>query len=133
MVLVDTSVWIDFFIGAPSTQADALESLITERANVCVCGLIITEILQGIKSDKSFHQTMDLLETTVFLPMTRDTYVHAATLYRGLRKKGFTIRKPIGCMIAATALEHDIPLLHKDKDFHPLQNHCALKTHHDSI
>ena len=127
MVLVDTSVWIDFFRGSASAQANALEHLLQEHADVCVCGVVVTEILQGIKEDSHFKKINDLLDATVFLPMTRDTYVHAAKLYRKLRKKGFTIRKPIDCMIAAVAIEHGVPLLHNDKDFQPLEKHCALK------
>ena len=59
--------------------------------------------------------------------MTRETFIRSAQLYRTLRKKGFTVCKPIDCMIAAVAIEHDVPLLHKDKDFLPLEKHGALK------
>lgn len=127
MVLIDTSVWIDFFRGTASSEAKTLSNLLIEHSDICVCGVIITEILQGIKLDDQFKKTNDLLDATVFLPMTRDTYIDAAKLYRKLRKKGYTVRKPIDCMIAAVAIEHEVPLLHKDKDFQPLENHCALK------
>jgi predicted nucleic acid-binding protein len=127
MVLVDTSVWIDFLRGSASEQADALERLMLDRADICICGVIVTEILQGIRVAAQFRKINELLDAAVFLPMTRDTYIDAAKLYRKLRKKGFTVRKPIDCMIAAVALEHDVPLLHKDKDFQPLEKHCALK------
>lgn len=129
MVLVDTSVWIDFLRGTPSAPAKAMEALVVDRADICICGVIMTEILQGIRNDKQFAQTMDLLETSVFLPMTHETFINAAQLYRKLRKRGFTVRKPIDCMIAATAIEHDLPLLHNDKDFQPLEKHCSLKVH----
>lgn len=129
MVLVDTSVWIDFFRGHASAPAKKLTSLLTAHEDICVCGTIVTEILQGIKDDQQYRATKDLLDATIFLPMTRDTYIHAAELYRKLRKKGFTVRKPIDCMIAAVALEHDVPLLHKDRDFTPLEKHCGLKAH----
>jgi predicted nucleic acid-binding protein len=132
MVLVDTSVWVDFFRGASSKQADALKCLLIKNADICVCGVIVTEILQGIRVDSQFRKTNELLDATVFLPMTRETYIQAAKLYRKLRKKGFTIQKPIDCMIAAVAIEHDVPLLHKDKDFQPLEKHCALRGHKTS-
>jgi predicted nucleic acid-binding protein len=127
MVLVDTSVWIDFFRGTSSKQADALKSLLVENADICVCGVILTEILQGIKVDSQFKKTNELLDAAVFLPMTRETYIQAAKLYRKLRKKGLPVRKPIDCMIAAVGIEHDVPLLHNDKDFQLLEKHCALK------
>ena len=127
MVLVDTSVWIDFLRGTPSASAQTLEALLIDRADVCICGVILTEILQGIRNDKHVAQTRDLLDAAVFLPMTHETFINSAQLYRKLRKKGFTIRKPIDCMIAAVALEHDVPLLHKDKDFLPLEKHGSLK------
>ena len=127
MVLVDTSVWIDFLRGTSSAPAKAMESLLVDRADLCICGVIMTEILQGIRNDKQFSRTLDLLGTFVFLPMTHETFIRSAQLYRKLRKKGFTVRKPIDCMIAAVAIEHDVPLLHKDKDFLPLEKHGALK------
>ena len=127
MVLVDTSVWIDFLRGTSSKQADALETLMLDRADICICGVITTEILQGIRKDRQFEQIQDLLAAAVFLPMTQETFVHAAQLYRKMRAKGFTIRKPIDCMIAAVAIEHDVPLLHKDKDFLPVEKHSALR------
>ncbi len=129
MVLVDTSVWIDFFRETPSAQAKVFETLIDDRADICICGVVMTEILQGIRDNKQFEQTRDLLDAAVFLPMNRETFIQSAQLYRQLRKKGFTVRKPIDCMIAAVAIEHDVPLLHKDKDFHPLEKHCSLKAY----
>lgn len=129
MVLVDTSVWIDFLRGTPTATAGTLGTLVANHADICICGVILTEILQGIRSDKRFSQTRELLGTTVFLPMGRETFAHAAVLYRQLRKKGFTVRKPIDCMIAAVAIEHDVPLLHNDKDFQPLEKHGSLKVY----
>jgi len=129
MVLVDTSVWIDFLRGTASVPANTMETLLMDRSDICICGVIMTEILQGIRNDKQFAKTLDLLEAAVFLPMIHETFIRSAQLYRKMRKKGFTIRKPIDCMIAAVAIEHDVPLLHKDKDFLPLEKHCALKTY----
>ena len=129
MILVDTSVWIDFFRGTPSPSAESLKALIANHADICICGVILTEILQGIRSDKQFAQTRDLLDATVFLPMGRETFAHAAILYRKLRKKGYTVRKPIDCMIAAVAIEHEVPLLHNDKDFLPLEKHASLESY----
>ena len=127
MVLIDTSVWIDFLRGTSSAPAQAMEALLIDRADICICGVISTEILQGIRNDHQFDQTRNLIETCIFLPITHDTFITAAQLYRKLRKKGFPVRKPIDCMIAAVAIEHDVPLLHKDKEFQPLEKYSPLK------
>ena len=60
--------------------------------------------------------------------MTQTMHLHSAEIYRSLRKKGITIRKPIDCMIASVAIAHKVPLLHNDKDFTPIEKHCGLKT-----
>lgn len=127
MVLVDTTVWIDFFSANPNPHVEALEKLIADREDICLCGVILTEILQGIGDDAEFKKTKDLLANLVFLPMPYSVYLRSAEMYRALRRKGITIRKPVDCMIAAVAIEHEIPLLHNDKDFLPIEKHFGLK------
>lgn len=127
MVLVDTTVWIDFFSANLTPQVEALEKLIAEREDICLCGVILTEILQGIRDDAEFKKTKNLLANLVFLPMPYSAYLSSAEIYRGLRRKGITIRKSVDCMIAAVAIENDIPLLHNDKDFIPIEKQFGLK------
>jgi predicted nucleic acid-binding protein len=127
VVLVDTTVWVDFFGGKNTPQVQRLEQFLTEGEDVCICGVILTEILQGIREDSEYSETLSRFNVFLFLPMNRDTFVKAADLYRALRKQGITIRKTVDCMIAAVAIEHDIPLLHNDKDFDPMEKHCGLK------
>ncbi len=127
MVLVDTTVWIDFFSANLNPHANALEKLIAHREDICLCGIILTEILQGIRDDSEFKKTRDLLANLIFLPMTYSAYLSSAEIYRALRRKGITIRKSVDCMIAAVAIEHEIPLLHNDKDFIPIEKHFGLK------
>jgi predicted nucleic acid-binding protein len=128
MVLVDTTVWIDFFSSNPSGQhVKALEKLIEGREDICLCGVILTELLQGIRDDFEFRQTRDLLANLIFLPMDYAEYVRSAEIYRDLRRRGITIRKSVDCMIAAVAIEHDVALLHNDKDFIPIEKYCGLK------
>lgn len=127
MVLVDTTVWIDFFSARSYPHVKALENLILNREDICLCGIILTEILQGIRKDSEFNRTRDLLANLVFLPMPYSVFLRSAEIYRNLRRKGITIRKPMDCMIASVALEHDIPLLHNDKDFIPIGKHFRLK------
>lgn len=126
MVIVDTTVWVDFFKGKDTPQVEVLERFLTEGEDICVCGVILTEVLQGIREDKAYRQTLSLFDAFIFLPMNRLTFQKAAELYRSLRRKGITVRKPIDCMIAAVAIQHDIPVLHSDRDFDPIEKHCRL-------
>ena len=127
MVLVDTTVWVDFFSARSYPHVKALENLIVNRDDICLCGIILTEILQGIRKDSEFNRTRELLANLVFLPMQNSIFLRSAEIYRTLRRKGITIRKPVDCMIAAVAIENDIPLLHNDKDFVPIEKHFGLK------
>ena len=127
MVLVDTTVWIDFFSVRSYPHVKALENLILNREDICLCGIILTEILQGIKKDSEFNRTRDLLTNLIFLSMPYSVFLRSAEIYRNLRRKGITIRKPMDCMIASVALEHDMPLLHNDKDFIPIEKHFGLQ------
>ena len=129
MVLVDTTVWVDFFSARSYPHVKALENLIVNRDDICLCGIILTEILQGIRKDSEFNRTRELLANLVFLPMQNSIFLRSAEIYRNLRRKGITIRKPVDCMIAAVAIENDIPLLHNDKDFVPIEKHFGLKRH----
>ena len=127
MVLVDTTVWIDFFADRSEPYVAALQGFIENEEDLCLCGVILAEVLQGIRSDADYIETKDYLADLIFLPMRQLTFVRAAELYRSLRKRGVTIRKPIDCMIAAVAIEHDIRLLHNDRDFDNISKHSKLK------
>jgi predicted nucleic acid-binding protein len=127
MVLVDTTVWIDFFSGISCPHVKTLENLITNREDICICGIILTEVLQGIKKDSEFRQTRDLFANLIFLPMGYSSFLRSSEIYRELRKKGITIRKSMDCMIASIAIENEIPLLHNDKDFLPIEKSFGLK------
>ncbi len=127
MVMVDTTVWIDFFSGKPQQHVKILENLIAERHDVCICGIILTEILQGIREDTAYKKTKQLLENLIFLPMQYSSFILSAEIYRKLRRKGITIRKTVDCMIAAVAIENDIALVHNDRDFIPIEKHFGLK------
>ena len=128
MVLVDTTVWIDFFSGKSYSHVKIFENLILNKEDICICGVILTEILQGIKNDNEFEKTQDLLKNLIFLPVNYHTYLYSAQIYRKLRKKGITIRKTIDCIIAAVAIEHNSQLLHNDKDFIPIEKYFSLRT-----
>ena len=127
MILVDTSVWIDFFAGRDLPHVATLEKLILDNEDLALCGIILTEILQGIADDTTHRRVRGYLSPLIMLPMLEAIFVRAADIYRKLRKKGITVRKTNDCIIAATALEHHCQLLHNDKDFSPIEKHCSLK------
>lgn len=116
-VLVDTSVWIDFFNGEDSEQSLVLQKLIGS-GEVYLCPTVYQEILQGIKDDAKFADIKRILGffdiIQVDFPLLQDT---AIDLYRSLRKKGITIRKANDCLIASYALLYNLSVLHKDRDF----------------
>jgi len=128
IVMVDTTVWIDFFAGQESSHVGALESFVRNKDDISICGVILTEVLQGIRKENEYKATKERFNSFIFLPMTYATFVKAAEIYRSLRQKGITIRKPIDCMIASVAIEHDIQLLHNDRDFDPIEKYSGLKT-----
>ena len=127
MVLIDTTVWIDFFAGRQVPHVVALERLIKNREDICNCGIILTEVLQGIRQKGEFRKTKELFNSMIFLPMPYSVFLGAAEIYRTLRRKGITIRNSVDCMIASVAIENDIMLLHNDKDFTPIEKHHNLK------
>ena len=116
-VLVDTSVWVDFFNGHPSPQAETLARLIREEADLVSCGLIVSEVLQGLRQTKSLSTIESHFREMDWLtPKEPDTYIEAADLFRRLRARGFTIRSTIDCVIANLAAHHDALILSKDRD-----------------
>ena len=130
MVLVDTSVWIEFFAGRGIPQVNLLETLLADKADICVCGIILTEVLQGIGVEKEYKKTKGLFGSLIFLPMTHATFVRSAEMYRYLRRHGITIRNSVDCIIASVAIEHNIRLLHNDRDFDRIEEHFGLSSIH---
>ncbi|MBZ0170721.1 pilus biogenesis protein [Candidatus Methylomirabilis lanthanidiphila] len=118
MILVDTSVWVDFLRGEDSPQRRVLHRLIEDEEDISMTEIIFTEILQGIKNDREFQAIKDyLLDFPLYRPKGIETYLHAALIYRDCRKKGKTVRRTVDCIIAAICIEHDLTLFHKDSDF----------------
>jgi predicted nucleic acid-binding protein len=128
MIIVDTSVWIDFFKSRDTEQVALLKSAINDAEDICICGVILTEVLQGIRNDKEYELVKDMFQSLTHLPMLNDVFLKSARIYRSLRKHGITIRKPIDCMIASVAIINDIPLLHNDKDFVPIEKYHGLRS-----
>lgn len=117
-VLVDTSIWIDFFKGEENQGVLTLEEYLENDYPVFVCPTIIQEILQGITNDKQYKEVKEyLLSFNVLNDDSLESAIGAACIYRRVRKKGFTIRKSNDCLIAHYALKYSLNILHKDRDF----------------
>lgn len=128
MILVDTSVWIDFLKGTNSPERHTLHRLIEEEEDISITEIILTEILQGIREDDDFNKMKDyLLEFPIQKPKGTETYLKAAGIYRDCRKKGKTVRKTVDCIIAAICIENGLTLLHKDGDYDLISSCTGLK------
>ncbi len=128
MILVDTSVWIDFFDHPNTKYAKELKSLIEKDEDICLIDLILTEILQGIRNEKIFNQVKeDLTKFTILRANNLELYIKAANIYRACRKKGKTVSKTIDVIIAAITIENNLVLFHKDRDFDLIADCTELK------
>ncbi len=126
MVLVDTSIWIDFFQNYDSLHAITLEGLIKDNNRAVICGVILQEALQGIRDHTSYELTKEKLSRLPFLDTNKETYIYASSLYRTLRRKGVTIPS-IDTTIAAIAVLNRIPLFTKDEHFKTIAKYSELR------
>ena len=127
-MIVDTSVWVDFFNGTQNRHTDFLEEAIEYDKPIFLHSIILMEILQGFRSDKIHEEVKNILLAYSFT--NEDSIpdaIGASGLYRSLRKKGITIRKSLDCLIAYTAIKNGLPLLQKDRDFDNIAKHTKLK------
>ena len=127
MILVDSSVWIDYFSGNSSPETDLLDGVLGVSA-VAIGDLILVEVLQGFRHDKDYKTAKRLLgELTTFELLGTTMAVKTADNFRKLRKKGITIRKTADVIIASFCIEHSLALLFSDKDFKPFVEHLGLR------
>lgn len=129
IVLVDTSVWINFFKGV-ETNASLFLKKNLGNVIIATCPVIMQEVLQGINNDKEFKKVS--LYFNELIKLTGNAYElahNAAALYREIRKRGFTVRKPNDCLIAVYAIKNNIQLLHDDKDFQSIAMNSTLQVH----
>jgi len=128
MILVDSSVWIDYFRGTATPQAEKLDSLLGTEP-IAVGDLILTEVLQGFVSDRDFNQAKKLLTSLVVVDLAgQDIAIQAAKNFRVLRAQGITVRKTIDTVIATRCIESGLSLLYSDKDFDPFVEHLGLRS-----
>jgi predicted nucleic acid-binding protein len=116
-VLVDTSAWADFLNGYASPEQAAIAELLDSDHEICTCGIIVAEVFQGLRRDKGRDEIAQLFREMTFLEATGiDLHLRAAEVYRGLRRKGKTIRSTIDCIIATLAEQHECYMLARDRD-----------------
>ena len=125
-VLVDSTVWIDFLRNRNTPHTDKLVELIQARADLCLCGFVMTEVLQGIREEKQYVMTKQQFGNLIYLESDQSTFELGATIYRNLRKEGITIRNSIDCLIAATVIQHGVYLLENDRDLTFIDQHYPL-------
>ena len=126
MILVDSSVWIDFFRGVSNPQADRLQSLLGAR-ELLVGDLVLVEVLQGYGRESDFKTALDLMSRMVAVTVGgTDVAIASARNFRALREKGITMRKTIDCLIATRCIADGLPLLYSDRDFDPFVEHLGL-------
>lgn len=127
-MLVDTSVWIDFFNGAVSAKADRLHRAIADGEAIALSGVVFTEILAGLKTDADAKSIAEVLTAFDWVAeFGINDYAAAARIYRVCRTKGFAIRSMVDCLIAQACLRDELPLLSKDRDFESIARSFPLR------
>jgi predicted nucleic acid-binding protein len=127
VILVDSSVWVDYLRGAATPQTDKLDSLLGV-VPLAIGDLILAEVLQGCSTDREFNQVKRTLGTLELITLGGlDVAVQAAQNFRKLRALGFTVRKTIDTVIATRCIMDGLELLHCDRDFDPFAEHLGLR------
>ena len=127
MILVDSSVWIDYFKGITAAHTDKLDRLLGQQP-LATGDLILVEVLQGFEKEREFDAAREMLTSLVLIELGgTDIAIQAARNFRTLRKRGITVRKTIDVVIATRCIESGHQLLHNDRDFDPFALHLGLK------
>ncbi len=128
MILVDSSVWVDYFNGNVTRESDFLDALLG-REPVAIGDLILTEVLQGFRGDADYVAAKELLASlTTYDLLGASLAIKTADNYRALRRRGITVRKTADAIIATFCIERGMPLLYSDRDFDPFVKHLGLKS-----
>jgi len=127
MILVDTSVLIDYLRGFDNDGTRKLQYILDQNIPFGITNLIYQELLQGAKNDEEFQLLKEYLETQIFYDIKngKESYTDAARIYMACRKKGLTVRSTIDILICQTAIENKLYLLHNDKDFENISKAAA--------
>ena len=127
MIVVDSSVWIDFFNGVCTPEVERLDGLLGVTP-VAIGDLILVEVVQGFRNEQDVATARQLFRSLVPLPMlgARNAWKSAEN-YRELQRRGVTVRKTIDGIIATACIETNLPLLFSDRDFNPFVEHLGLE------
>lgn len=126
MIVVDSSVWIDFFNGVSTPEVDRLDALLGVTP-LAIGDLILVEVMQGFRNERDVASAQQLFSSLALLPLLEGSNPwKAADNYRQLRRKGITVRKMIDGIIATACIEANLPLLSSDRDFQPYVEHLGL-------
>lgn len=127
MILVDSSVWIDYFKGTVTMQTEKLDKLLGQEP-LAIGDLILTEVLQGFDKERDFNDVRKMLTSLMVVELGgQEIAIQAAKNFRELRKLGVTVRKTIDTVIATRCIESGYDLLHSDRDFDPFATHLGLR------
>ena len=128
MVLVDSSVWINYFNGNTTWQTEILDQMLLQIP-LFTGDLILTEVLQGFRKNNEYNKAKEIMSILSCKQMVGyELAIKSAENYRKLRKNGVTVRKTIDVIIGTFCINENIPLLHDDKDFEPMVEHLSLKS-----
>ena len=127
MVIVDTSIWIDFLKGGETPGSGHLEQLLNDEIDLFTTGIIVQEVLTGIKEKRTRNSVKKDLERFITVMPSLGTHVQAAELFDGCRKKGKTLRSIVDCLVAALAIEYDLAVLQSDRDYEHIAQVFPLK------
>lgn len=125
MILIDTSAWVEFLRDTGSPTCTRVDVLLD--GDIATCDPIRMEVLAGARDESHLNDLRRLLARASVVELVPGDYEAAAALYRACRRRGETVRKLIDCLIAATAIRADVPLLHADSDFDVLARHTPLR------
>jgi predicted nucleic acid-binding protein len=125
-VLVDSTVCIDFFNGRETGQTAKLEECFQSHDEICYCGFVLVEVLQGIRDGKQLIAAKQQFENLTYLEDDRSTFELGATIYRELRRHGTTIRNSMDCLISAVVIQHGVNFLENDRDYKFIDRHFPL-------
>jgi len=127
LILVDSSVWIDYFKGTITAQTEELDRLLG-RETLAIGDLILTEVLQGFVDERDFNAARKTLTSLIVVELGgHEIAIQASRNFRALRTLGVTVRKTIGTVIATRCIESGYELLHSDRDFDLFVQHLGLR------
>jgi predicted nucleic acid-binding protein len=125
MILVDTSIWIELLNGRISVMPPEIEPL-----QFVTCGPVVQEVRQGLRESAAARQFSEAFAAVPCLadPLPRRLFTSAAEILRSGRRRGYTIRSSVDCLIAAIAIEHGVPVWHRDRDYEAIAGFTELQT-----